>query len=155
MENPDNEDIIIQTEETLPSVLWPNSITTFFPFPVMFYLPCADHVLLFVDDVVTSWPQTKISDWSEITFIVILAVQNRTCSIPKCASCKLLKVAWYRVIALFTLYVLVYDTSIMILAFPCKRGVIKLQPIKVCNISYLRVLFHSSQLLACCLHSGI
>ena len=66
---------------------WPNSITTFSPFPVMFYLPCADHVLLFVDDVVTSWPQTKIFDWSEIKCIVILAVQNRTCSIPKCVSC--------------------------------------------------------------------
>ena len=45
--------------------LWPNNITTFFSFPAMFYLPCTDHVLLFVD-VVTSWPQTKISDWSEI-----------------------------------------------------------------------------------------
>ena len=49
----------------------------FSPFPVMFYLPCADHVLLFVDDVVASWPQTKISDWSDIKCIVILAVQNR------------------------------------------------------------------------------
>jgi hypothetical protein len=27
----------------------------------MFYLPCADHVILFVHDVITSWPQTKIS----------------------------------------------------------------------------------------------
>ena len=35
---------------------------------------------------------------------------------------QLLKVAWYRVIALFTLYFLVYDTSIMILALPCNRG---------------------------------
>ena len=87
MENPDNEDIIIQIEETLHLSLWPNNITTFPPFPVMFYLPCADHVLLFVDDVVTSWPQTKISDWSEIKCIVILAVENRTCSIPKCVSC--------------------------------------------------------------------
>ena len=52
--------------------LWPNNITTFFPFPAMFYLTCADHVLLFVDDVVTFWPQTKISDWSEIKCIVIL-----------------------------------------------------------------------------------
>ena len=43
-----------------------NNITTFFPFPAMFYSTCADHVLLFVDDVVTSSPQTKISDWSEI-----------------------------------------------------------------------------------------
>jgi hypothetical protein len=59
MENPDNEDIIIQIEETLHLFLWPNNITTFSPFPVMFYLPCADHVLLFVDDVVTSWPQTN------------------------------------------------------------------------------------------------
>jgi hypothetical protein len=41
MENPDNEDIIIQIEETLHLFLWPNNITTFFPFPVMFYLPCA------------------------------------------------------------------------------------------------------------------
>jgi hypothetical protein len=57
-----------------------NNITTFSPFPDMFYLPCADHVLLFVDDVVTCWPQTKISDWSEIKCIVILAVHNRTCS---------------------------------------------------------------------------
>ena len=105
-----------------PSVLWPNNITTFFSFPVMFYLPCADHVLLFVDDFVTSWPQTKISDWSEIKCIVILAVQNRTCSIPKCVLMQLLKVAWYRAIALFTLYFLVYDTSIMILALPCNRG---------------------------------
>jgi hypothetical protein len=68
-------------------LLWPNNITTFFPFTAMFYLTCVDHVLLFVDDVVTSWPQTKISDWSEIKCIVILAVQNRTCSIPKCVSC--------------------------------------------------------------------
>ena len=87
MENPDNEDIIIQIEETLHLFLWPNNITTFFPFSVMFYLPCADHVLLFGDDVVTSWPQTKISDWSEIKCIVILAVQNNTYSIPKCVSC--------------------------------------------------------------------
>jgi hypothetical protein len=45
MENPDNEDIIIQIEETLHLFLRPNNITTFFPFPAMFYLPCADHVL--------------------------------------------------------------------------------------------------------------
>jgi hypothetical protein len=51
MENPDNEDIIIQSEEILHLFLWPNNFNTFFPFPVMFYLPCADHVLLFVDDV--------------------------------------------------------------------------------------------------------
>jgi hypothetical protein len=38
MENPDNEDIIIQIEETVYLFLWPNNITTFFPFPVMFYL---------------------------------------------------------------------------------------------------------------------
>ena len=51
------------------------------------FQPCfIYHVLLFVDDVVTSWPQTKISDWSETKCIVILAVQNRTCSIPKCVS---------------------------------------------------------------------
>jgi hypothetical protein len=86
MEKPDNEDII-QIEETLHLFLWLNNITTFSPFPVMFYLPCADHVLLFVDDVATSWPQTKISDWSDIKCIVIFAVQNRTCSIPKCVSC--------------------------------------------------------------------
>jgi hypothetical protein len=59
MENPDNEDIIIQIEETLHLFLWPNNITTCFPFPVMFYLPCVDHVILFVDDAVTSRPQTK------------------------------------------------------------------------------------------------
>jgi hypothetical protein len=41
MKNPDNEDIIIQIEEILHLFLWPNNITTFFPFPVMFYLPCA------------------------------------------------------------------------------------------------------------------
>ena len=87
MEKPDNEDIIIQIEETLHLLIWPNNITTFSPFPVMFYLPCADHVCLFVDDVVTSWPQTKISDWSDIKCIVIFAVHNRTCSIPKCVSC--------------------------------------------------------------------
>ena len=87
MEKPDNENIIIQIEETLHLFIWPNNITTFSPFPVMFYLPCADHVFLFVDDVVTSWPQTKISDWSDIKCIVIFAVHNRTCSIPECASC--------------------------------------------------------------------
>ena len=65
MENPNNEDIIIQIEETLHLFLWPNNITTFPPF-VMFYLPGADHVLLFGDDVVTSWPQIKFYDWSEI-----------------------------------------------------------------------------------------
>ena len=137
MEHPDNEDIIIpvcillipagiqqywgnlfiQMEEILYLFLWPNNITTLFPFPAMCYWPCADHVILFVDDVVTSWPQTKISDWPEIKCIVILAVQNRTCSIyPKVCIMQLLKVAWYRVIALFTMYFLVYDTSIMILA---------------------------------------
>jgi hypothetical protein len=122
MENPNNEDIIIQIEETLHLFLLPNNITTFFPFPAMFYLTCADHVLLFVNDVVTSWPQTKISDWSEIKCIVILAVQNRTLFYPKVCIMQLLKVAWYRVIALFTLYFLVDDTSIMILALPCNRG---------------------------------
>jgi hypothetical protein len=33
MENPNNEDIIIQIEETLHLFLWPNNITTCFPFP--------------------------------------------------------------------------------------------------------------------------
>ena len=99
-----------------------NTSLLVFSFPAMFYLPCADHVILFVDDVVTSWPQTKISDWSEIKCIVILAVQNRTCSIPKCVIMQLLKVAWCIVKPLFTLYFLVYDTSIMILAFPCNRS---------------------------------
>jgi hypothetical protein len=84
MEKPDNEDIIIQIEETLHLFLWPNNITTFPPFQSCFIYRV---VLLFVDDVVTSWPQTKISDWSDIKCIVILAVQNRTCSIPKCVSC--------------------------------------------------------------------
>jgi hypothetical protein len=46
-ENPDNEDIIMQIEETLHLFLWQNNITTFSPFPVMFYLPCADHGLLY------------------------------------------------------------------------------------------------------------
>ena len=87
MEKPDNEDITIQIEETLHLFLWLNNITTFSPFPVMFYLPCADHVFVFGDDVVTSWPQTKISDWSDIKCIVIFAVHNRTYSIPKCVSC--------------------------------------------------------------------
>ena len=50
---------------------------------------------LFVDDVVTSWPQTNMF-------------------YPKVCIMQLLKVAWCRVIALFTLYILVYDTSIMI-----------------------------------------
>ena len=82
MEKPDNEDIIIQIEETLCSF---DQITSllFPPFQSCF----ADHVFLFADDVVTSWPQTKISDWSDIKCIVIVAVHNRTCSIPKCVSC--------------------------------------------------------------------
>ena len=84
MDKPDNEDFIIQIEETLHLFLWPNNITTFPPFQSCFIYRV---VLLFVDDVVTSWPQTKISDWSDIKCIVILAVQNRTCSIPKCVSC--------------------------------------------------------------------
>jgi hypothetical protein len=45
--------LFIQMEET-SLFLWPNNITTISPFPAMFYLPCADHVLLFVDGVVTS-----------------------------------------------------------------------------------------------------
>ena len=36
MENRDNEDIIMQIEETLHLFLWPNNITTFSPFPVIF-----------------------------------------------------------------------------------------------------------------------
>jgi hypothetical protein len=58
---------------------------------------------------------------SDIKCIVILAVQNRT-FYPKVCIMQLLKVAWYRVIALFTLYFLVDDTSIMIFALPCNRG---------------------------------
>jgi hypothetical protein len=94
--------------------LWPNNITTFFPFPVMFYLPCADHVLLFVDDVVTCWPQTKISDWSEIKCIVIIAVHNRTCSTQSVYHATS-KSCMIQSNSTFTLYFLVYDTSIMIL----------------------------------------
>jgi hypothetical protein len=36
MENPNNEDISIQIEETLHLFLWPNSITIFFPFQSCF-----------------------------------------------------------------------------------------------------------------------
>ena len=41
---------------------------------------------------------------------------------PKVCIMQLLKGAWYRVIALFTLYFLVDDTSIMILALLCNWG---------------------------------
>ena len=61
MENPDNEDIIIPVCILLIVAGIQQYIATFFPFPAMFYLPCADHVILFVHDVITSWPQTKIS----------------------------------------------------------------------------------------------
>jgi hypothetical protein len=36
MENPDNEDIITQIEETPHLFLWPNNITTFSPFQSSF-----------------------------------------------------------------------------------------------------------------------
>jgi hypothetical protein len=35
-------------EETLHLFLWPNNITTLFPFPAMFYLPCHGFYLLMV-----------------------------------------------------------------------------------------------------------
>jgi hypothetical protein len=41
---------------------------------------------------------------------------------PTVCIMQLLKIACYRVIALFTLYFLVYDTSIMILALPYNRA---------------------------------
>jgi hypothetical protein len=53
MENPDNEDIIIRLY--FANCCWNSAIHRyFFPFPAMFYLPGADHVILFVHDVVTS-----------------------------------------------------------------------------------------------------
>ena len=72
------------------------------------------HVLLFVDDVVISWPQTKISDWSEIKCIVILAVHNRTCSTQSVYHATS-KSCMIQSNSTVTLYFLVYDTSIMIL----------------------------------------
>ena len=59
----------------------------FSPFQSCFIYHVLTMCFYFVDDVVTSWPQTKISDWSEFKCIVILAVQIRICSIPKCVSC--------------------------------------------------------------------
>jgi hypothetical protein len=53
MENPDNEDIVIPVCILLIVAGIQQYIATFFPFPAMFYLPCADHVILFVHDVVT------------------------------------------------------------------------------------------------------
>ena len=93
MENPDNEDIILQIEETFHLFLWSNNITTFPPFQSCFIY----HVLLFVDDVVTSWPQTKISDWSGITMY-----RDPCCTeywnmfYPKVCIMQLLKVVWHR-----------------------------------------------------------
>ena len=135
MENPDNEDIILQIEETFHLFLWPNNITTFPPFQSCFIY----HVLLFVDDVVASWPQTKISDWSGIKMY-----RDPCCTeywnmfYPKVCIMQLLKVVWHRarVITLFTLYFLVYDTSIMILALPCNRGLSDLRQVG----GFLRVL---------------
>ena len=40
--------LFIQMEETLHLFLWPNNITTLFPFPAMFYLPCHGFYLLMV-----------------------------------------------------------------------------------------------------------
>ena len=54
MENPDNEDIIIPVCILLIVAGIQQYIATFFPFSAMFYLPCADHVILVVHDVVTS-----------------------------------------------------------------------------------------------------
>jgi hypothetical protein len=112
----------ILTMKTLSYKFWPNNITSFFSFPVMFYLPCADHVLLFVDDVVTSWPQTKISWLLRDKMYRDPCCKEQNMFYPKVCIMQLLKVAWYRVITLFTLYCLVCDTSIMILALPCNRG---------------------------------
>jgi hypothetical protein len=49
----------------------------------MFYLPCADHVLLFVDDVVTSWPETKILLLCIMQLLEVAwyTLWDRTCSI--------------------------------------------------------------------------
>jgi hypothetical protein len=81
----------IVTMKTLSCKLRKLSICSFDQITSLLFPPFQScfiyHVLLFIDDVVTSWPQTKISDWSEIKCIVFLAVQNRTCSIPKCVSC--------------------------------------------------------------------
>ena len=87
----------------------------------MFYLPCADHVLLFVDDVVTSWPQTKISDWSAIKCMWSLLyriehVLSQSVYHATSKSCMIQSNS-----TLYTVF-LVYETSIMILALPCNRG---------------------------------
>ena len=98
MENPDNEDIITQIEETLHLCLWPNNIY-FFPFPVMFYLTCADHVLLFVDDVVN-----LLTSNQDLWLVRDKMYGDPCCTeqnmyYPKVCIMQLLEeVAWYRVI---------------------------------------------------------
>ena len=93
--------------------LWPNNITTFFSFPAMFYLPCTDHVLLFVD-VVTSWPQTKISDWSEIKLswsllYVIEHVLSQSVYHATSKSCIIQSNS-----TVYTVFVLVYDDCLTV-----------------------------------------
>jgi hypothetical protein len=71
--------------------------------------------------VVWGWSQTMISHWSEIKSYMKLAIQDRTCSIPKCVL-QLLKVVWNRVITWYPWYYLVYETRLIQFALPCNSA---------------------------------
>jgi hypothetical protein len=101
------------------------NITTFSPFPVMFFFtmcwPCV---------FICWWCCSLLTSIQDLWLVRDKMYRDPCCTeynmfYPKVCIMQLLKVAWHRVIALFRLYFLVYDTSIMILALPCNRGFTK------------------------------
>jgi hypothetical protein len=66
---------------------------------------------------------------------------------PKVCIIQLLKVAWYRVIALITLYFFMYDTSIMILALPCNRGLSEEGWLIIHELTSIRSVTHDKYLI--------
>ena len=122
MKNSDNEDIIIQIEETLHLFLWPNNITTFFPLSshVLFTMcwPCvfiwwwccnlliSNQDLWLVRDKNVSW--SLLYRIEHVLSQSVYHANSKSCTIQSN-------------ITVYT-FCFVYDTSIMILALPCNRG---------------------------------
>ena len=83
----------------------------------MFYLTCADHVLLFVDDVVIS--RTLIGQRSNVSRSLLYRIEHVLSQSVYHATSKRCMVQSNSTV--YTVF-FVDDTSIMILALPCNRG---------------------------------
>ena len=98
------------------------TFTTFSPFPVMFYLPCA-FICWWCCNLLTSYQDLWLVRDKNVSWSLLYRIEHVLSQSVYHATSKSCMIQNNSTVY-STLYFFIYDTSIMILALPCNRGLI-------------------------------